>query len=209
VSYFAVVIFHNFIWKYIFVTVIFTISELKNVLQLPVTSKDQFFCRSFWKHNPFVSQLFSWCCWRMLQHLVGHYGGAWQLQKFEFPRFPGPIVVTANCIIEPMKSYKNRLFTSNETGWPGCQHVRLPADADKVVAAALGEPGFSEDDCQPGKAPGSERPLSVGFGRDVILSNADKVSIADSWPAAITGRTLICLCHIAGTVTHLNLYQSD
>jgi len=98
------------------------------------------------------------------------------MQKLEFPWFPGPIVVTANCIIEPMKSYKNRLFTLNETGWPGCRHIRLPDEADQLVTAALHEPGFSDEDCHHGKFPGGDKELSVGFGRDVILSNADKVS---------------------------------
>jgi len=107
---------------------------------------------------------------------VGHYGGAWQLQKLEFPTFPGPILVTTNCVIEPMRSYKNRLFTLNETGWPGCQHLHLPEDADKLVDAALGEPGFSQEDCKPGNAPGSGKVLTVGFGHDAILSNADTVS---------------------------------
>jgi hydroxylamine reductase len=45
-------------------------------------------------------------------HLVGNYGGAWQLQKFEFPTFPGPIVMTTNCIVEPKKSYKVRTITT-------------------------------------------------------------------------------------------------
>ena len=115
------------------------------------------------------------------QHLVGHFGGAWQMQKFEFPSFPGPILVTTNCVIEPMKSYKERLFTSNETGWPGCHHLSLPADAGKLVEAALDAPGFSEDDCQPGKAPGGDKPLSVGFGHDVILANAETVNSSHVW----------------------------
>ena len=37
------------------------------------------------------------------KHLVGNYGGPWQLQKFEFAKFPGPIVMTTNCITEPRK----------------------------------------------------------------------------------------------------------
>ena len=45
------------------------------------------------------------------KHLVGNYGGPWQLQKMEFGKFPGPIVVTTNCLIEPRDSYKDRLFT--------------------------------------------------------------------------------------------------
>ena len=133
--------------------------------------------RSAEPHSPWML-VYNACCLLTvhLQHLAGHFGGAWQLQKLEFPAFPGPILVTTNCVIEPMKSYKNRLYTSNETGWPGCHHIRLPGEADKLVAAALSEPGFSEEDCKPGRAPGSDKTLTVGFGHDVILSNADKVS---------------------------------
>jgi len=103
------------------------------------------------------------------------------MQKFEFPSFPGPIVVTTNCVIEPMKSYKERLFTSNETGWPGCHHLRLPVDADKLVEAALNAPGFSEEDCQPGKVPQGDKSLSVGFGHDTILANAETVNNYHMW----------------------------
>lgn len=35
--------------------------------------------------------------------LVGNYGSAWQMQKLEFATFPGPIVMTTNCIVEPRK----------------------------------------------------------------------------------------------------------
>ncbi len=51
----------------------------------------------------------------ILQHLAGHFGGAWQDQQTEFPRFPGPIVVTTNCIIEPRKSYKVRTYVLTST----------------------------------------------------------------------------------------------
>jgi hypothetical protein len=49
---------------------------------------------------------------------AGNYGGAWQQQKIEFSRFPGPIVMTTNCIIEPRKSYKNRIFTRRYAATP-------------------------------------------------------------------------------------------
>lgn len=136
------------------------------------------------------------CLLCILQHLAGHYGGAWQLQKIEFPTFPGPILVTTNCVIEPMRSYKNRLFTSNETGWPGCQHVILPDDAHKLVDAALSEPGFSEEDCKPGEAPGSSKALTVGFGHNTILSNADTVNsncFCSNFTLTVTGIILLLL----------------
>jgi hydroxylamine reductase len=36
---------------------------------------------------------------RKFPHLVGNYGSAWQNQKFEFSEFPGPIVMTTNCLV--------------------------------------------------------------------------------------------------------------
>lgn len=108
---------------------------------------------------------------KQFKNLAGHYGGAWQMQKFEFPHFPGPIVVTTNCIIEPLKSYKDRLYTLNETGWPGCKHVHLPDDADKLVEAARKEIGYREEDCKQQ----DNKILTVGFGHDAVVSNAGKV----------------------------------
>jgi len=35
-------------------------------------------------------------------------------QKIDFSSFPGPVVATTNCVLDPPKSYKNRLFTTNE-----------------------------------------------------------------------------------------------
>ncbi|VTR38078.1 Hydroxylamine reductase [Serratia fonticola] len=34
-------------------------------------------------------------------HLVGNYGSGWQNQQTEFAKFPGSIVMTSNCIIDP------------------------------------------------------------------------------------------------------------
>ena len=56
-------------------------------------------------------------------HLVGHYGGAWMLQKEEFAAFPGAIVMTTNCLMEPQPAYRERLFTRGLVGWPGIPHL--------------------------------------------------------------------------------------
>ncbi len=47
-------------------------------------------------------------------HLAGNYGGAWYRQKSDFARFPGAIVVTTNCVLDPLDSYKDNMFTLNE-----------------------------------------------------------------------------------------------
>lgn len=99
-------------------------------------------------------------------HLVGNYGGAWQDQKVEFAKFPGAILMTTNCIQEPLDSYKGRLFTTGHVGWPGIQHLEH-GKFEPVIRAALEAPGFAED--------GSNKTILVGFGHNAVLSVADKV----------------------------------
>ncbi|CAK0777535.1 protein S-nitrosylase [Azospirillaceae bacterium] len=99
-------------------------------------------------------------------HLAGNYGGAWQEQQREFADFPGPIVMTSNCIIEPRPQYRQRIFTTGPVGWPGVRHIEGDNFAP-VVQAALALPGFKED------APAET--ITIGFARDTILSVADKV----------------------------------
>ena len=52
----------------------------------------------------------------------------------DFGLFPGPIVITTNCVIEPLKTYRDRLYTLNETGIHGVKHVNLH---NKEEVAAL------------------------------------------------------------------------
>jgi len=56
-------------------------------------------------------------------HLFANYGTAWQNQKKEFAQFPGPILMTTNCIQEPQESYVANIFTSEAVGWPGATHI--------------------------------------------------------------------------------------
>ena len=56
-------------------------------------------------------------------NFVGNYGNAWWKQKEEFESFHGPILMTTNCIVPPKDSYKDRLYTTGATGYPGCPHI--------------------------------------------------------------------------------------
>lgn len=56
-------------------------------------------------------------------NFVGNYGNAWWKQKDEFESFNGPILMTTNCIVPPKDSYKDRLWTTGCTGFPGCNHI--------------------------------------------------------------------------------------
>lgn len=99
-------------------------------------------------------------------HLVGNYGGAWQDQQRDFAAFPGPILMTSNCIIEPHARYRRRIFTAGPVGWPGVRHI-ADHDFTPVIRAAKALPGFPEN--------GEERFITVGFGRDSVLAVADQV----------------------------------
>ena len=103
---------------------------------------------------------------RAYPHLVGNYGGAWQNQNEDFAAFPGPIIMTSNCLIEPSPSYRQRIFTAGPVGWQGVRHIENENFAP-VIQAALALPGFKED------AP--EKFVTVGFGRHAVLAVADKV----------------------------------
>jgi len=102
-------------------------------------------------------------------HFYGHYGTAWQNQQREFAEFPGAILMTTNCIQRPMESYKGNIFTSGPVAWPGTPHVKGP-DFSAVIKKALELPGFQAD--KEGKY------VTVGFGRNAVLSVADKVIAA-------------------------------
>ena len=99
-------------------------------------------------------------------HLVGNYGAAWQLQKFEFAKFPGPIIITTNCLVEPRKSYADRIYTSGVTGFPGTKHIN-DRDYSAVIEQALEMDGF--------KATKPAKEVLTGFGHNAVLGVADQV----------------------------------
>ena len=98
-------------------------------------------------------------------HLAGNYGGAWQDQQQDFDAFPGAIVMTSNCLINPeIKGYADRLFTAGPVGWHGIAHIQND-DFAPVIACALAQPGFAED------AP--EATITAGFARNTVMGVAD------------------------------------
>ncbi|OQB73678.1 MAG: Hydroxylamine reductase [candidate division TA06 bacterium ADurb.Bin131] len=104
------------------------------------------------------------------RHLVGHYGTAWQNQQREFDSFPGPILMTTNCIQKPRPSYIERIFTTGLVGWPGVKHIagtNSSKDFTPIIEAAKKVGGFPED--KPGKE------ITVGFAHNAVLSIADRI----------------------------------
>ncbi|MFS7381506.1 hydroxylamine reductase [Rahnella inusitata] len=100
-------------------------------------------------------------------HLAGNYGSGWQNQQVEFAKFPGPVVMTSNCIIDPnVGNYGDRIWTRSIVGWPGVQHLE-GEDFAPVIAQALQLPGFRYSEI--------EQEITVGFGRQTLLGAADTV----------------------------------
>ncbi len=100
------------------------------------------------------------------KHLAGNYGTAWQNQQKEFEAFPGAILMTTNCLMEPRKTYKHRVFNTGLVGFDGCEYVTRK-DFSKVIECALNEKGFTED------AP--KDTVLAGFGHNAVLSVAPQV----------------------------------
>ncbi|KAL3939351.1 MAG: hypothetical protein SGBAC_005909 [Bacillariaceae sp.] len=101
-------------------------------------------------------------------HLKGNYGTAWQNQKFEFASFPGPIVVTTNCVLEPRRAYRNRLYTMNEVGVDGVAHIGEDRDFSTVIDQALHMKGFKKT-IEPAQY------HTVGFNHRAVLPLANQI----------------------------------
>ena len=100
-------------------------------------------------------------------HLVGNYGSGWQNQQTEFARFPGPIVMTSNCIIDPtVGDYQQRIWTRSIVGWPGVNHLDGD-DFSPVITQAQSMAGFPWDEIP--------HRITVGFGRRVLLDACDTI----------------------------------
>ncbi len=100
------------------------------------------------------------------KHFYGQFGTAWQNQFREFADFPGPIVMTTNCLQRPRDAYKDRIFTCGPVGWPDIPRISN-YDFSPVIEKALAMPGFKEDT--------NGRAVMTGFGRNAVLGVADKV----------------------------------
>lgn len=106
------------------------------------------------------------------KHLVGNYGNAWWKQKEEFSTFNGPIVFTTNCIVPPLPgaNYKDRMFTMNSTGYPGCRHIEISADGHKDFSDVIAE---AKKCAAPTEIEHGE--ILGGFAHNQVLALADKI----------------------------------
>ena len=122
-------------------------------------------------------------------NLVANYGGAWQDQKTQFPKFNGPILVTTNSIQQPKKTYQEKLFSTGMVGWPDVPHIadRKPGqrkDFSEIIQVA-----------QQSEAPTplTEGQFTTGYGLHALTQLTDKIA------AAIKADKIKRIIVIAGT----------
>ena len=103
-------------------------------------------------------------------HFAGNYGNAWWKQKEEFEKFHGPILMTTNCVVPPAENYKNRLWTTGATGFPGCRHIDGAYGETKDFSAIIEQ----AKTCPP---PEEIETGSIvgGFAHEQVFALADKV----------------------------------
>ena len=103
-------------------------------------------------------------------NFVGNYGNAWWKQKAEFTSFHGPILMTTNCIVPPVESYKDRLYTTGVAGYPGCPHIPGGAGEEKDFSALIAH----AKRCAPPEEI-EQGEIVGGFAHDQVLALADQI----------------------------------
>ncbi|MBD7970082.1 hydroxylamine reductase [Paenibacillus gallinarum] len=105
------------------------------------------------------------------EHFVGNYGNAWWKQTSEFAAFNGPILMTTNCIVPPKDSYKDRIYTTGNTGFPGVRHIPEGTDGAPKDFSALIE---QAKECQaPTELETGE--IIGGFAHAAVMNVADQI----------------------------------
>ena len=103
-------------------------------------------------------------------HLVGNYGNAWWKQKEEFESFNGPILLTTNCLVPPLESYKDRIFTTGAVGFEGCKYISADENGHKDFSEII---NLAKTSNPPTEIETGE--IIGGFAHNQVLALADKV----------------------------------
>ncbi|MGE5672876.1 MAG: hydroxylamine reductase [Mycobacterium leprae] len=108
---------------------------------------------------------------KAFSHLKANLGGSWVDQKELFASFPGVIIGTTNCYLEPREETKARMFSFGPTGLPGVKHLE-GYDFSEAIALAKSLPALTE---KPGKVV-----LTTGFADTNVLPLAGQILAAVS-----------------------------
>lgn len=109
---------------------------------------------------------------RSYPHLRGNYGSSWWHQHSDFTNFNGPILMTSNCIV-PIREdapYRDRIFTTNSAGHPGCPHIAADSTGRKNFSAII----RMAQRCEP-PTPIDKGSLIGGFAHGQMEQLADRI----------------------------------
>ena len=109
---------------------------------------------------------------RSYPHLRGNYGSSWWHQHSDFTNFNGPILMTSNCIV-PIREdapYRDRIFTTNSAGYPGCPHIATDSTGRKNFSAII----RMAQRCEP-PTPIDKGSLIGGFAHGQMEQLADRI----------------------------------
>ena len=113
----------------------------------------------------------SYPAFKKYDHFVGNYGNSWWLQKEEFEKFNGPVLLTTNCLVPPKDSYKERVYTTGVVGFDGVKHIEGRSEGGQKDFSEIIEHAKQCDsptELETGTIPG-------GFAHEAVMSVADKV----------------------------------
>lgn len=100
------------------------------------------------------------------KHLIGNFGESWQTPERDFESFPGPILLTSSCVIEPTEIYRGRIFTTGPIAWSGTEVIEN-FDCSKIIDATQQFKGFSESE--------PEKYINIGFSSKSVPMLTDKI----------------------------------
>ncbi|MBK1731753.1 hydroxylamine reductase [Thiococcus pfennigii] len=104
-------------------------------------------------------------------HFIGNYGNAWWQQDKEFAAFNGPILMTTNCITPVKVAYRDRIYTTGMTGWPGIEHIPdRPEGGAKDFSALIAQ----AKTCAP-PTELEQGEITTGFAHAQVMALADQV----------------------------------
>ncbi|WP_456483533.1 hydroxylamine reductase [Methanopyrus kandleri] len=102
---------------------------------------------------------------KKFDHLVANWGGSWVPQKREFSEFPGVILGTTNCVLQPKEDYADRIFTVGIAGLEGVPHIE-DYDFEPLIEKAKETPKLEKEE-------GDE--ILTGFHHTNVLAMKDEL----------------------------------
>lgn len=115
----------------------------------------------------------SYPAFKKYPHFRGNYGGSWWQQREQFEAFNGPILMTTNCIVPPLESYKQRLYTTGAAGFPGCVHIKQDKMGNKDFSPLIEQAKH----CPPPRQL-EEGKIPAGFAHAQVLALKEKIIAA-------------------------------